>query len=209
MANIDAFEKHGSEYEKWFDEYHYVYESELEALKLLLPGEGVGLEVGLGTGRFALPLGIKIGIDPSQTMGEIALAKNLGVIRAVAEALPLPNGQFDYLLFVTAVCFLDSLEQAFSEAFRVVKIGGFVLIGLIDKDSPLGREYEQRKNESKFYQEANFRSVAEVLFSLMKAGFGDFKFVETVFKPLADIQAIEPVKEGHGQGSFVVIRAMK
>ncbi|MCK5504284.1 MAG: class I SAM-dependent methyltransferase [Thermodesulfovibrionia bacterium] len=209
MANIGAFAEQVSEYEKWFDKYHYVYESELEALKLLVPGDGVGLEVGLGTGRFALPLGIKIGVEPSKAMGAIAQTKNLEVIRAVAEALPFLNGQYDYVLFVTVVCFLDSLAQAFAEAFRVVKTGGAVLIGLIDKDSPLGSVYEQRKNESKFYQEANFHSVEEVLFALAKAGFGDFTFAETVFRPLPAIQAIEPVKEGYGEGSFVVIRAMK
>ena len=117
MANIAASAEHAGEYEKWFDEYHYVYESELAALKLLLPGDGVGLEVGLGTGRFALPLGVKIGVEPSKAMGAIAQAKNLAVIRAVAEALPLPNGQFDYVLFVTVVCFLDSLAQALQRRF--------------------------------------------------------------------------------------------
>ena len=91
----------------------------------------------------------------------------------------------------------------------MVKTGGAVLIGLIDKNSPMGGEYEQRKNTSKFYREANFHSVEEVLLALTKAGFSDFTLAETVFKPVAEIQAIEPVKEGYGEGGFVVIRAMK
>lgn len=37
----------------------------------LLPMHGSGIEIGVGTGRFALPLGIKQGIEPSRSMTEI------------------------------------------------------------------------------------------------------------------------------------------
>lgn len=209
MINIDAFEKYASEYDRWFDDHHYVYESELEALKLLLPGDGIGLEIGVGTGRFALPLGIRLGIEPSKAMREMAQARNIEVINAVAEALPFSNDKFDYIVFVTTVCFLDSMEQAFKEAFRVLKAGGAILIGLIDKDSPLGKEYEKHKNDSHFYKDATFHSVEEVITCLEKSGFGDFRFVETIFHPLAEIVKKEAIKEGYGTGAFVVIRANK
>ncbi|MFO7605405.1 MAG: class I SAM-dependent methyltransferase [Desulfurivibrionaceae bacterium] len=209
MVKINAFERHAAEYEGWFDDYHYVYESELEALKLLLPEGGSGLEIGMGTGRFALPLGIEFGVEPAKAMADRARAKKLQVVRGVGEALPFANAGFDKVLFVTSVCFLDSVDRAFQEAFRVVRTGGALLVGFIDKDSFLARKYEKRKKESLYYREANFHSVKEILGYLEKAGFRDFKVVETIFRPLDEITAREPIKEGYGEGAFVVARAIK
>ncbi|MCA1765047.1 MAG: methyltransferase domain-containing protein, partial [Desulfobulbaceae bacterium] len=159
--------------------------------------------------RFALPLGIEFGVEPAKAMAERARAKNLQVVRAVGEALPFANAGFDKVLFVTSVCFLDSVDRAFQEAFRVMRTGGALLIGFIDKDSFLGRNYEKRKKDSLFYREANFHSVEEILGSLGKAGFRDFKVVETIFRPLDQITARESIKEGYGEGAFVVVRAIK
>jgi len=45
--------------------------------------------------------------------------------------------------------------------------------------------------------------------TLKKCGFKNFEFVQTIFHSLKDVKAIEKVKEGFGEGSFVVIRAQK
>lgn len=209
MAKTIAFEHHAREYDRWFDDHRHVIASELEVLRLLLPREGPGLEIGVGTGRFAPPLGVQVGVEPSKAMREIARTRDIMVVGAVAEALPFPDETFGFTVFVTTVCFLDSLEQSFSEAFRVLKVGGAVLIGLIDRDSTLGKAYEQRKNQSRYYREATFRSVDEVVSCLQRVGFGNFRFVETLFRPLDEINAPEPVQEGRGKGAFVVIRAVK
>jgi len=44
---------------------------------------------------------------------------------------------------------------------------------------------------------------------MKKISFRDFRFVQTVFHRLDEIKEIEPVKEGYGEGSFVVVRARK
>jgi hypothetical protein len=40
-----------------------------------------------------------------------------------------------------------------------------------------------------------------------RAGFRRFAYRQTLFRPLDEILAPEPVREGHGEGSFVAIRA--
>ena len=62
---MNIFDKYYSKYEAWYEKNKYVYLSELEVVKKVLPKEGVGLEIGVGTGRFALPLDIKFGVDTS------------------------------------------------------------------------------------------------------------------------------------------------
>jgi SAM-dependent methyltransferase len=175
----------------------------------LLPEDATGVEIGLGTGRFAAPLGIKLGVEPSKAMGQIAQQRGVAAICGIAEALPLANAQFGFVLMVTTICFLDDIEAAFREAYRVLKLGGSIVIGFIDRNGPLGRRYKQEKAEGIFYKEAVFYSVDEVVLYLRKAGFWDFAFRQTIFQPLRRIREREPLREGYGRGSFVVVRGLK
>ena len=209
MTKIEPFEKHTSKYEEWFERNKFVYESELWAIRKQLPESGEGMEIGVGSGRFAAPLGIKLGVEPSRRMREIAQKKGIKVIDGVAERLPFDDSIFDFVLMVTTLCFVDDIEASFKEAYRVLGPGGSLIIGFIDKNSPIGKIYQQHKEESVFYAIATFYSVTEVVSYFEKAGFKDFVFVQTIFHNLTEIKDIEPIKEGYGEGSFVVVRAIK
>lgn len=209
MAKVEAFNTNIAEYEAWFEKYKYVYESELDAVKSLLPGNGIGLEIGVGTGRFAVPLGIRFGVEPSPAMRNVAQKKGVKVIDGVAEALPLDNEQYDSALFVTTICFVDSLEAAFKEAYRILKPGGTIVIGFVDKNSPLGKRYEKSKKHNPFYRDATFYSVKEIASYLEQGGFKSLSFVQTIFKDLDMITTKEPIKEGYGEGAFVVVSGKK
>ena len=209
MAKIEPFEKHASDYEAWFENYRFVYESELRAIKEQLPKEGDGVEVGVGSGRFAAPLGIRLGVDPSSKMRELARNRGITAIDGVAEKLPFDDCRFHFFLMVTTICFLDDIEAAFKEAHRILQPAGYLIIGLIDKNSPVGTLYQQQKSESVFYKVATFVSVDEVTSYLKKTGFIDLKFTQTIFHRLSEIKKLEPIQKGYGDGSFVVIKALK
>ncbi len=72
MARKSAFNKYVDRYESWFENNHWIYIAELKAVGMLLPDHGRGLEIGVGTGRFAAPLSIDIGLDPSVNMATVA-----------------------------------------------------------------------------------------------------------------------------------------
>lgn len=207
MAKVKPFEKYTSEYEKWFRENQLVYISELNAIMRVLPRTGKGLEIGVGTGRFAAPFGIDLGLEPSTRMLKIARRNGIRVIKGIAEELPFKSNRFDFALMVTTICFLDDIKSAFREARRILKPGGRLIIGFIDRDSSLGKLYEKNKENSEFYKFATFCSVTEIIVHLTKIGFGHFKFCQTVFHPLNNNRGIEPVENGYGRGSFVVISA--
>jgi hypothetical protein len=67
----------------------------------------------------------------------------------------------------------------------------------------------RKRHESLFYGIATFFSVDEVVDYLRKTGFRDFKFSQTIFRPLKEIANIEPIRDGYGEGSFVAIRARR
>ncbi|HCL56404.1 MAG TPA: SAM-dependent methyltransferase [Spirochaetia bacterium] len=205
MAKIESFNNYAEEYDKWFDENNQIFKSELKALKEFIPEGLIGLEIGAGTGRFSKALNISLGIEPSLKMAEIARKKGVNIIQASAEKLPLMDNTYDFVLLVTTICFLDDLEKSFLEIHRVLKYNGFVLIGFIEKNSILGKHYQEKKQNSRFYRDATFYSVHEVLSILKQIGFKKFTFRQTLFNK--DINDIHPVKPGYGEGSFIVIKA--
>lgn len=124
MNNIEIFEKHAAEYDLWFEENEAAYKSEILALRDPIPANGIGVEVGVGTGRFAEPLGIRIGVEPAKAMADRARQRGIEVYEARAEALPFQGESFDFVLMVTTICFLEKPLQALAEAKRVLRPGG-------------------------------------------------------------------------------------
>ena len=147
MTQIAIFNENVKAYEAWYEKYRKVYLSEITAIKeqlLKLPENLRGIEVGLGTGRFSEPLGIKEGIEPSGEMGKIAMKLGIEVRKEVAERLPYSVLQFDFVLLVT-ICHLNEIKEAFAQAHRVLKHGGSIIIGFIDKDQSIAKQYENKR----------------------------------------------------------------
>jgi len=207
MAKIEPFELYYDKYEKWFEENRYAYLSELEAVRHFIPKNSNCMEIGVGSGRFASPLKIKIGIEPSQKMRELSREKGVQTVGGVAEKLPFNNMQFDYALMVTTICFLDDIRASIKEAHRVLKLGGMIVIGFVDKESLVGEKYATNKENSVFYKMATFYSVNEIIYFLKLANFRNLKFKQTIFRDLEVIKEVEPVKKGYSEGSFVVVSA--
>ncbi|WP_136717470.1 class I SAM-dependent methyltransferase [Halorientalis salina] len=206
MPIIDPFERHTDRYDQWFEANDLAFESELAAVRSLLP-DGEAVEIGVGSGQFAAPLDVELGVDPSPAM--LARARDRGVVpvRGVAEAMPLRSESVDAALMVTTICFVDDLDAALAEARRVLRPGGRLVIGFVDRDSPLGETYQETQDSNPFYRDATFRGVAELREALADAGFGELSAVQTLFADPTALEDPEPVESGWGNGSFVVLAA--
>ena len=209
MARTEPFDKYLNDYEEWFKENKYVYESELEAIRNFIPKGKKGIEIGIGTGRFAIPFNIREGVEPSGSMRDYSLRLGLTVYDGTAEELPLEDQSYDFALMVTTICFIDNVEEAFREVRRILKPGGRFIIGLVDKNSSLGKIYEKMKEQNKFYRYATFYSTDEVKKLLKENKFKSIEIIQTVFGKLDEIQNPQMFKKGYGKGGFVVIKSIK
>ena len=112
------------------------------------------LEIGVGTGRIAIPLraaGVPVfGVDLSGAMLRKLLEKGfLPVVQGDATRLPFPDSTFDAGLVSHVLHLIPAWRDAVSELVRVVRPGGSLLI------DPGGRGLEWwREVQEKFSAEA-------------------------------------------------------
>lgn len=157
-------------------------------------------------------MGIEKGVDPSTEVLRIARTRGIDVIMGRAEELPLGDKSIGTAILVVTLCFLDDPEIAFSELDRVIKLEGSIVIGMVPRESPWGKYYQEKKSQGRpFYSDARFYSVDEAVALLERHGF----VANKIFSTLTDLperetypyhEPIEGVVEGAG---FVVIRAMR
>jgi len=209
MPKTGPFDHYADEYDDWFVINKYAFQSELNAIKKTLPENGDAIEVGVGSGMFAAPLGIKEGIDPSETMREKAKKRDIRVIDAVAENLPYADKSKDVVLMITMICFVDDIYKSFQEVHRVLKDDGYFIIGFVDKNSPVGKFYLEQKDENVFYKDAIFWGTEELYEILKDTRFKINNTYQTIFGKIEEINKVQNVLVGYRQGSFVVIKAQK
>jgi ubiquinone/menaquinone biosynthesis C-methylase UbiE len=203
-----SFDRYWREYDAWYERYPATYQSELKALQATLP-EGQGVEVGVGTGRFAAALAVPWGVDPSLPMLRLARERGVQAVQGIAEQLPFTSRSLDFVLFSLTMCFLSDIDRALSESARVLTHDGTLILGMIDADSHWGRHYRERAELSRFYRHAAFQPVRGMIRSLQRHSLMLEKALQTLQSPPPVLVKPENPEPGWGKGGFVVLAVKK
>lgn len=131
-----------------------VMEQVLDALEMVVDSRKPVLDLGVGTGRFALPLQIRgqeiVGIDISGRMLEKARAKGLqDLVRGDACRLPFRDKAFGVAMSVHLLHLISEWKCALKEIVRVTS-DRYVSLASYREDSPaeeMRRCYEERCKE--------------------------------------------------------------
>ena len=206
MGKNKAFDNNVDSYEAWFEKNNNILDSEVNAIRQLLPAFSKGIEIGTGTGIFASLLSIKDGIEPSIKMSEKAIERGINIINAKAELLPIADNTYQFALMVTVDCFLDDVLQAFREVRRILSDDGNFIVAFIDRGTELGQIYSKKISTEEFYKHANFHDAEEMIAYLEAAGFEIVDKRHTIYTFENKVQEI---KNGVGEGVFAVIKAKK
>ena len=210
MHETNPFETHYAEYDAWFDRNANVYESELLAVREVLPPPGDWVEIGVGSGRFASRLAIPTGVEPAGGIAALARRRGVNVLKGKAECLPLQGESIDAAFLITTLCFVNDVDLTFLEVARVLRPDGHAIVAFIPKDSRFGELYCANVPEDRFFRHASLHTKRRVFDAIVAAGLVIERVVQTLTgSPERANDRIEPPTEGHERGSFVVAKAFK
>lgn len=217
------FEEQAGRYDRWYEmpAGRILFEAELEALRAISAGlPGPRLEIGVGTGRFADPLGVDVGVDLAygvlslyrlRRRGAGAAAGAVHLLQADGARLPFTPATIGTAFLIVSLCFAADPLRLVEEAARVVRPGGAVVAALIDRESAWGRWYLEKKAAGHlFYRHARFFSAAEVQHWLEASGLRVTRFASTLLQPPGDDPRPEAPVEGLVPGAgFVCLAGVK
>lgn len=180
------------EYDAWYETPLGILSDRLEkrlVFSLIEIKQGAALDVGCGTGNYTIELEKRgadaIGIDSSEEMVAYARIKatkaNIETSFHAADAmnLPFPDSTFDTVISNGLLCFLKEPEKALMEMRRVLKPGGRLVVGVLNRWSPwaLFRRVKGLFKDT-IYNQAHFISPPELERLIREAGF-DLKETRT------------------------------
>lgn len=201
-------------YDAWYNSIDGLplYESELKCIRSIIPKSTLPiLEVGVGTGRFAMHFQDIIGVDPALNALKMAHVRGIIVVQAYGENLPFKDETFGSILIIVTLCFVDNPLEVLKEAERVLRTDGSIILGLVPQDSPWGAYYEDKKSKGHpFYRSARFYTLENVRGLLENSGLEISRIKSTLFQRPDESRRIEEPVEGHIVGAgFLCVEAKK
>lgn len=228
------FDKYAGQYDAWFLKNRNVLYSEAALVAYFLEkGERI-LSIGCGSGLFEQILrtdyGIVItdGVEPSSDMAAVAMARGMNVTVATAEEYEACGQEYDTVLYNGCPGYITDLDKALSHSWKALKKGGKAVLIDIPKESSYGLLYNLAKALGTWHHplvegtypvdpypielvdKSNWRTTAEKVEAMKKAGFGDFSFAQTLTAhPLYSNDAVEKPVPGYDRGDYVAICGIK
>ncbi len=172
------------------------------------------LDAGCGTGNFSLKLARKgawvVGVDIAPGMLSLAREKAAREQQVTFKEMDLyslgyPPDYFDGIVSMAAFEFIHEPQKAFAELMRVLKPGGQLLIGTINRDSAWGARYqEQAGRPDSIFRHARFMTLKELvdLDRPNLVGSGECLFIGPDTPP-EKINMEEEKMQARGKGGFV------
>ncbi|MDW7643797.1 MAG: class I SAM-dependent methyltransferase [Desulfuromonadales bacterium] len=181
-----------------------VFAAELDYLLRHLRAEDRVLSVGCGPAIIESGLseqGIAVtGLDVSREALACA-PDSLCTIVAPAEKMPIEDGRFDVILFIVSLQFMEDYRRALSEAARVLRPGGRIIVMLLN---PASSFFQGKLAEADSYVRKIRHTDLNALEAAMAARFS----VQGEYFLGIDGQEIFPSHEP-GQAALYVLRGTK
>lgn len=229
-----GFDIYAKEYDQWFIENSNVFETELRLVASCLKESKKILSIGCGSGLFEKALkddyniSIKHGIEPSQSMADIAIKRGINVEINTGEDANYGDNCYDTILFNGCPCYMNDLKKALIKAKKAVTKGGRIIIIDVPKESGYGTLYNLALSVGSWehpllegiqphlpypielVKQAKWRTTAEKINILQEIGLSNLSFKQTLTTHpcFSHLQIEEPI-DGYDKGSYVAITAIK
>ena len=232
--STSAFDEYAEKYDGWFLQNQAVLDSEVRLIVRFLKDPGKALSVGCGSGLFEsllrrdFSIEINDGLEPSDGMADIARKRGMEVESATAENIPHADESFDTMLFNGTPSYIDDLSGAFSEAFRVLRPAGRLVVADVPAESSYALLYNLAVAKGtwddsvfdgvappdpypvEFAAAAHWRTTKEKIELLEQCGFERLEFAQTLTRhPIFTNNSVEEPTEGYDRCDYVAICAWK
>ena len=228
-----AYDEYADAYDQWFLKNERLFLSEAKLVAACMEGCGKALSVGCGSGLFEAWMrrerGIVVedGVEPSEAMAEIARKRGMRVSIGTAEDFKV-EGLYDTVLMNGCPSYIGDLGRAFRNARAALKPGGRLVVADVPKESGYALIYNMALAVGtwehpllegvkppdpypiEFVKAARWRTTAAKEELRRDAGFGDFRFRQTLtVHPMCANDAVEEPSEGCDKGRYVAIVARR
>ena len=211
---VRAFDLVAGIYDDWYDhpQGRQVFDAELKAVDLHIPREGIGLELGAGTGIFAEHLtGVRrmiVCLDPSREMLKKAADRGMLSVLGVGDALPLRVGVLDFTYMVTVLEFLDEPVAVIGEIRETAKRGAGLTVLFINSESAWGDLYRDigSKGDAVF-RHARLYTMVEVEALFTASGYSVTEKAGTLTTEPMDMEVGGEITTPSSQNGVIVLRA--
>ncbi len=232
--NNNGFDQYAQKYDAWFLKNRNVLYSEVRLVAHFLSNAGDVFSVGCGSGLFEMILekefniSIKHGLEPSAGMADIARKRGIDVKITAVEQADLGRECYNTILFNGTSSYITDLQTAFNKAYAALRPGGRIVVIDISKESSYGLLYNLAKAVGtwehpllkdvhphdpypiEFVELANWRTTQEKTAMLLKSGFTNIQYAQTLTKhPIYSDNDLETPFEGYDRGDYVAICGTK
>ena len=211
---IRAFDLVAGTYDDWYNhpQGRQVFYAELKVVDVHIPKEGIGLEMGAGSGIFAEHL-TRAGrtivcLDPSREMLKKAADRRMTFVLGVGDALPLRVGVLDFTYMVTVLEFLDEPVAAFCEIRETAKRGAGLTVLFINSESSWGALYRDIGSKGDLvFKHARLYTMAEVEALFTLSGYSVTEKAGTLTTQPMEAEVGGAITEPSSQNGVIVLRA--
>ena len=164
----------------------------------------------------------------TELLERIARKRGMKVTISTAEEADFGCGDYDTILFNGTPSYITDLESVVRKAYDALPEGGRIILIDVPKESTYGvlynlakalgtwdhpllaGTYPENPYPIEFVRVANWRTTAEKIELLEKAGFRDLRFAQTLTThPLYSNRQEEQPSEGYEKGDYVAVTACK
>ena len=211
---IRAFDLVAVTYDDWYNhpQGRQVFDAELKAVEMHIPKEGIGLELGAGTGIFAEQLtGVRrtvVCLDPSGEMLKKATERGMASVLGVGEALPLRVGVLDFTYMVTVLEFLEDPAAVLGEIRETAKGGAELTLLFINSESSWADLYRDigSKGDQDF-RHAKLYTMAEVEALMTVSGYRVTERAGTLTTQPMETEVEGAITEPSSENGVIVLMA--
>ena len=211
---IRAFDLVAAIYDDWYNhpQGRQVFDAELKVVNMHIPKEGIGLELGAGTGIFAEYLTGEVRtvvcLDPSGKMLKKATERGMASVLGVGEALPLRVGILDFTYMVTVLEFLEDPAAVLGEIRETAKRGAELTILFINSESSWGDLYRDIGSKGDpVFRHATLYTMVEVEALMTVSGYRVTERAGTLTSQPMETKVEGAITEPSSENGVIVLRA--